>query len=96
MLLTSGYWGLARHFNYIGDLTMCIGWAVACFDPKSPFPWLPSLDDRVLFVVFLLFFSSCCCWRYHVRGPMVWDFPEAADLLLHLLLAHGLSSLLAR
>ena len=25
MLLTSGYWGLARHFNYIGDLTMCIG-----------------------------------------------------------------------
>ena len=26
ILLTSGYWGLARHFNYIGDLTMCIGW----------------------------------------------------------------------
>ena len=25
ILLTSGYWGLARHFNYIGDLTMCIG-----------------------------------------------------------------------
>lgn len=25
ILLTSGYWGLARHFNYIGDLTMCLG-----------------------------------------------------------------------
>ena len=31
LLLTSGYWGLARHFNYIGDLTMCIG----CFGSQQ-------------------------------------------------------------
>eukprot|EP00928_Gymnodinium_smaydae_P047545 TRINITY_DN3173_c0_g1_i1.p1 TRINITY_DN3173_c0_g1~~TRINITY_DN3173_c0_g1_i1.p1 ORF type:complete len:580 (-),score=134.69 TRINITY_DN3173_c0_g1_i1:72-1724(-) len=41
LLLTSGFWGLARHFNYIGDLTMCVGWAIACYNPTSPFPWLP-------------------------------------------------------
>lgn len=40
-LLTSGYWGLARHFNYIGDLVMCIGWAIACAGPFHGFPWAP-------------------------------------------------------
>jgi len=40
-LLCSGTWGLARHFNYIGDLSMCIGWAVACYSPNNPFPFLP-------------------------------------------------------
>jgi steroid 5-alpha reductase family enzyme len=40
-LLTSGYWGLARHFNYIGDMTMCIGWAVTCGGPHLRFPWAP-------------------------------------------------------
>mmetsp|Transcript_98874 Transcript_98874/g.300090 ORF Transcript_98874/g.300090 Transcript_98874/m.300090 type:complete len:549 (-) Transcript_98874:65-1711(-) len=41
LLLTSGFWGLARHFNYIGDLIMCLGWATACYSPGSPFPWVP-------------------------------------------------------
>eukprot|EP00929_Paragymnodinium_shiwhaense_P064516 TRINITY_DN3230_c0_g1_i1.p2 TRINITY_DN3230_c0_g1~~TRINITY_DN3230_c0_g1_i1.p2 ORF type:complete len:499 (+),score=78.71 TRINITY_DN3230_c0_g1_i1:77-1573(+) len=40
-LLTSGYWGLARHFNYIGDMVMCIGWTVACSGPTHGFPWAP-------------------------------------------------------
>jgi len=40
-LLTSGWWGLARHFNYIGDMIMCIGWAVACAGPSHGFPWPP-------------------------------------------------------
>lgn len=40
-LLTSGWWGLARHFNYIGDMIMCIGWAVACSGPSHGFPWPP-------------------------------------------------------
>merc|ERR1712224_101622 len=41
LLLTSGFWGLARHFNYIGDMVMCIGWAVACSGPGRVFPWAP-------------------------------------------------------
>jgi len=30
LLLTSGFWGIARHFNYVGDLTMSLSWGVAC------------------------------------------------------------------
>mmetsp|Transcript_58062 Transcript_58062/g.151339 ORF Transcript_58062/g.151339 Transcript_58062/m.151339 type:complete len:522 (+) Transcript_58062:70-1635(+) len=40
-LLCSGYWALARHFNYIGDMVMCLGWTVACAGPNHGFPWVP-------------------------------------------------------
>jgi len=40
-LLCSGYWALARHFNYIGDMVMCVGWTVACSGPQHGFPWVP-------------------------------------------------------
>jgi len=62
MLLTSGYWGLARHFNYIGDLTMCIGWAVVCYDPQSPFPWLP-----IGYCIYFWLMDCHRCWRDEVR-----------------------------
>lgn len=29
-LLMSGWWGLARHANYLGDLTMALMWCMAC------------------------------------------------------------------
>ncbi|MBC8068343.1 MAG: hypothetical protein IAG13_08420, partial [Deltaproteobacteria bacterium] len=29
-LLISGWWGLARHTNYLGDLTMAAAWCLAC------------------------------------------------------------------
>jgi delta14-sterol reductase/lamin-B receptor len=29
-LLVSGWWGLARHTNYMGDLTMAASWCLAC------------------------------------------------------------------
>lgn len=29
-LLTSGWWGLARHLNYTGDLTMALAWCLPC------------------------------------------------------------------
>ncbi|MCY1059432.1 hypothetical protein [Nannocystis sp. SCPEA4] len=29
-LLLSGWWGLARHSNYLGDLTMALAWCLAC------------------------------------------------------------------
>jgi protein-S-isoprenylcysteine O-methyltransferase Ste14 len=40
-LLLSGFWGLARHFNYIGDLVMCIGWVLLCSGSGHPFPFVP-------------------------------------------------------
>jgi 7-dehydrocholesterol reductase len=30
LLLTSGFWGLARHFNYLGDLTISFAYCAAC------------------------------------------------------------------
>ncbi|OLY79306.1 7-dehydrocholesterol reductase [Smittium mucronatum] len=30
ILLTSGFWGISRHFNYIGDLLMCLSFAMSC------------------------------------------------------------------
>jgi protein-S-isoprenylcysteine O-methyltransferase Ste14 len=29
-LLASGWWGLARHANYLGDLMMALAWCLAC------------------------------------------------------------------
>jgi Delta14-sterol reductase len=30
LLLTSGWWGKARHVNYLGDLTMALAWCLPC------------------------------------------------------------------
>jgi hypothetical protein len=62
LLLTSGFWGLARHFNYVGDLTMCIGWAIACYNPGSPFPWLP-----ISYCIYFWLMDCHRCWRDEVR-----------------------------
>mmetsp|Transcript_107134 Transcript_107134/g.228775 ORF Transcript_107134/g.228775 Transcript_107134/m.228775 type:complete len:553 (+) Transcript_107134:111-1769(+) len=62
LLLVSGFWGLARHFNYIGDLTMCIGWAVACYDPIAPFPFLP-----ISYCIYFWLMDCHRCWRDEVR-----------------------------
>ncbi|KAJ1988546.1 hypothetical protein H4R33_002392 [Dimargaris cristalligena] len=37
ILLTSGFWGISRHFNYVGDLLMCFAFCAACgFDYLLP------------------------------------------------------------
>ncbi|ORY01304.1 7-dehydrosterol-delta 7-reductase [Basidiobolus meristosporus CBS 931.73] len=37
ILLTSGYWGISRHFNYVGDLLMCAAFCFCCgFDHLLP------------------------------------------------------------
>jgi hypothetical protein len=62
LLLCSGFWGLARHFNYVGDLTMCIGWAICCYNPGSPFPWLP-----IGYCIYFWLMDCHRCWRDEVR-----------------------------
>lgn len=58
LLLTSGYWGKARHLNYLGDLMMALAWCLPCgFDHLLPyfyfvyFTWLlihrERRDDRM-------------------------------------------------
>jgi len=37
-LLTSGFWGIARHLNYLGDLMMGLAWCLVCgFDHLLPY-----------------------------------------------------------
>ena len=38
MLLLSGFWGWSRHFNYVGDLMMAVGWTLPC-GFVSLIPW---------------------------------------------------------
>jgi delta14-sterol reductase/lamin-B receptor len=38
LLLTSGWWGLARHMNYLGDLLMGLAWCLPCLF-GSPLPY---------------------------------------------------------
>jgi protein-S-isoprenylcysteine O-methyltransferase Ste14 len=50
-LLTSGWWGLARHTNYFGDLTMALAWCLPCgFSHLVPYFYFiyftPLLIDR--------------------------------------------------
>ena len=30
LLLTAGFWGVARHMNYLGDLMMAAAWCLSC------------------------------------------------------------------
>merc|ERR1719330_1986290 len=61
-LLCSGYWALARHFNYIGDMVMCVGWTVACTGPKHGFPWVP-----LSYVIYFWIMDLHRLWRDEER-----------------------------
>jgi protein-S-isoprenylcysteine O-methyltransferase Ste14 len=38
LLLLSGWWGIARHLNYMGDLMMGLAWCLPClFDHPLPY-----------------------------------------------------------
>jgi protein-S-isoprenylcysteine O-methyltransferase Ste14 len=39
-LLVSGFWGLSRHINYLGEILMATGLALALGYPGSLWPWL--------------------------------------------------------
>lgn len=38
LLLVSGWWGIARHLNYLGDLMMALAWCLPCLF-ESPLPY---------------------------------------------------------
>jgi steroid 5-alpha reductase family enzyme len=41
-LLTSGWWGLSRHMNYLGDLLMSLAWSLPS-GFASPLPYFQFL-----------------------------------------------------
>jgi protein-S-isoprenylcysteine O-methyltransferase Ste14 len=48
-LLTSGWWGLARHMNYFGDLLMGLAWCLPCLF-ESPLPYFYIAYFTILLV----------------------------------------------
>ncbi len=42
-LLCNGFWGLSRHINYLGEISMAIGLTLALGWPLDPWPWLYPL-----------------------------------------------------
>jgi delta14-sterol reductase len=42
-LLCSGFWRLSRHINYLGEILMAVGLALALGRPFDPWPWLYPL-----------------------------------------------------
>ncbi|MGH7391762.1 MAG: hypothetical protein ACREM3_20250 [Candidatus Rokuibacteriota bacterium] len=49
LLLTSGWWGLARHLNYLGDLLMALAWCLPT-GFAHPVPWFYFVFMIVLLV----------------------------------------------
>ncbi len=49
-LLCSGFWGVSRHVNYLGEILMATGLALALGYPASIWPWLYPLYYLVLLV----------------------------------------------
>ncbi|HVP62706.1 MAG TPA: DUF1295 domain-containing protein [Myxococcaceae bacterium] len=42
-LLCNGFWGLSRHINYLGEISMAVGLTLALGWPLDPWPWLYPL-----------------------------------------------------
>ena len=49
-LLCSGFWGVSRHVNYLGEILMATGLALSLGMPLSPWPWLYPLYYVLLLV----------------------------------------------
>ncbi|KAI0244326.1 hypothetical protein L0F63_004681 [Massospora cicadina] len=65
LLLTSGFWGLSRHFNYVGDLMMCLAFCLTC-GLDSLLPHFYFLYMVVLLVHRVRRVHSRCLGKYGV------------------------------
>ena len=68
-LLCSGFWGLARHINYLGELGMAVGLTLALGRPLDPWPWIYPLYYVALLVPRQADDDRRCQAKY---GPL-WD-----------------------
>jgi zinc transporter ZupT len=68
-VLVSGFWGLSRHINYLGELLMATGLALSLGYPGSLLPWLYPLYYVALLVPRQLDDDKRCAHKY---GPL-WE-----------------------
>jgi delta14-sterol reductase len=63
-VLVSGFWGLSRHINYLGELLMASGLALSLGAPGSLGPWLYPLYYLVLLLPRQLDDDKRCAAKY--------------------------------
>ena len=68
-VLVSGFWGLSRHVNYLGELLMATALALCLGYPAALLPWLYPLYYVALLVPRQLDDDRRCAEKY---GPL-WD-----------------------
>lgn len=68
-LLCSGFWGVSRHVNYLGEILMASALALSLGWPLSPWPWLYPLYYVVLLGTRERDDDRRCAEKY---GPL-WD-----------------------
>lgn len=68
-LLVSGFWGVSRHVNYLGEIGMALGLCLVLGRPGDPFPWLYPLYYVLLLVPRQIDDDRRCAAKY---GPL-WN-----------------------
>ena len=70
-LLVSGWWGVARKINYLGDIMMAIADSMPC---KLSFvvPWMYPIYLTILLIHRAYRDDKRCRDRYDVKGNMAW------------------------
>ena len=68
-ILTSGYWGAARHFNYLGEGFLCIGIALAFGHFAVLWAWTYAIFIITFFTIRQRFDERECAQKY---GPEKW------------------------
>ena len=68
-ILTSGYWGAARHFNYLGEGFLCIGIALAFGHFAVLWAWTYAIFIITFFTIRQRFDEKECAQKY---GPEKW------------------------
>lgn len=63
-LLCSGFWGVSRHVNYLGEILMATGLTLALGFPSAPWPWLYPLYYVALLVPRQHFDDLRCARKY--------------------------------
>ena len=66
-LLVSGFWGVSRHVNYLGEILMSVGLTLALGHPEVPSTWLYTLYYLVLLIPRQIDDDRRCAAKY---GPL--------------------------
>jgi len=66
-LLVNGFWGLSRHINYLGEITMAVALALSLGYPGTPGPWLYPLYYLGLLLPRQHYDDQRCAAKY---GPL--------------------------